>query len=182
MLSRRAAYASLTVLLLIAVGWVLYPTLRMFLLGIDPDQLKQIFSSSANTRAIGNSVLVSLYTVAGGAVVGITLAYVFFRYDFPLRGFLASIAAVPIALPPLVGVLAFLFLYGESGILPRALQALFSLDSVPFAFDGFWAVWAVHVYTMYVYFYLFCGASLRAFDGTLLEASEDLGADSFRSF
>ncbi|NND71838.1 MAG: iron ABC transporter permease [Rhodothermales bacterium] len=182
MLPRKSAYALLAVLLVIALGWVLYPTLRMFALGLNVDNLQTILGSNSNIRAIINSVTVSLYTVVGGSIVGITLAYVFFRYDFPFRGLLTSIAAVPIALPPLVGVLAFLFLYGESGILPRALQAFFSLESVPFAFDGFWAVLAVHVYTMYVYFYLFCNAALRAFDGSLLEASYDLGAGSFRSF
>ncbi len=182
MLSRRASYALLTVLLVISAGWVLYPTMRMFIVGLDPDNLRQILSSGANARAIYNSISVSIYTVIGSAFVGITLAYVFFRYDFPLRGLLTTVAAVPIALPPLVGVLAFLFLYGESGILPRSIQALFDLDSVPFAFDGLWAVWAVHVYSMYVYFYLFCTAAFRAFDGSLMEASYDLGGSPFRTF
>ena len=183
MLSRRASYLLFFTLLTIAVGWVLYPTLRMFLIGIEPDNLRQIFAgSSANLRAIYNSVYVSVLTVIGSAIVGTTLAYVFFRYNFPLRGLLTTVAAVPIALPPLVGVLAFLFLYGESGILPRSLQALFGLDSVPFAFDGLWAVLAVHIYSMYVYFYLFCTAAFRAFDGSQIEASYDLGGSPFRTF
>mgnify|MGYP004234653399 CR=1 FL=1 len=78
---------------------------------------------------------------------------------------LGAVAALPLALPPLVGVLAFLFLYGESGMLPRALQAAFGLEAVPFAFGGIGAVLAVHVYVFYVYFYLFVGASLRCRDG-----------------
>ncbi len=91
-------------------------------------------------------------------------------------------AALPLALPPLVGVLAFLFLYGESGILPRGLQAILSLDGVPFSFQGMWAVWLVHVYSMYVYFYLFCSAALKNVDRSLLEASADLGAHPATTF
>jgi iron(III) transport system permease protein len=156
----------------------------MFILGVDIQQYAEMFSSmrSANVRALINSVLISVYTVVGAGLLGTTLAYLFFRYQFPLRRMLMVMAAFPLALPPLVGVLAFLFLYGESGILPRSLQNLFGLAEVPFAFEGLWAVWLVHVYSMYVYFYLFVTAALRTIDRSLLEASADLGASSFTAF
>jgi ABC-type Fe3+ transport system permease subunit len=56
------------------------------------------------------------------------------------------------------------------------------LDEVPFAFSGLWAVWLVHVYSMYVFFYLFCSASLKTVDQSLLEAAADMGASAWRSF
>jgi iron(III) transport system permease protein len=148
------------------------------------DNYARMFGSwrSANMRALINSVSISLFTVAGAGLLGTSLAYFFFRYEFPLRRTLMSMAALPLALPPLVGVLAFLFLYGESGILPRGLQQLFGLEEVPFAFEGLWAVWFVHVYTMYVYFYLFVTAALRGIDGSLLEASAGLGASTWTTF
>ena len=36
---------------------------------------------------------------------------------------LAAVATLPAALPPLVGVLAFLLLYGESGVVTRLARA-----------------------------------------------------------
>ena len=184
MLSRRGAWLLFVPVLLVLVGYVFYPSLRTFVLGVDLEQYRQIFSSarSANVRALVNTVLIALYSVLGAGVLGTALAYFFFRFDFPLRRVLQAVAAFPLALPPLVGVLAFLFLYGESGILPRSLQRLFGLDAVPFAFEGLWAVWLVHVYVFYVYFYLFVGAALRSVDRSLLEASADLGASSFTAF
>ncbi|HMB94023.1 MAG TPA: iron ABC transporter permease [Rhodothermales bacterium] len=184
MLSRRGAWLLFAPVLLILLGYVFYPSLRMFILGVDAEQYAEIFSSmrSANVRALINSVMISVYTVVGAGLLGTTLAYLFFRYQFPLRRVLMAMAAFPLALPPLVGVLAFLFLYGESGILPRSLQNLFGLAEVPFAFEGLWAVWLVHVYSMYVYFYLFVTAALRTIDRSLLEASADLGASSFTAF
>jgi len=119
--------------------------------------------------------------VIGAGLLGTFLAYLFFRFDFPLKGILKSVAAVPLALPPLVGVIAFLFLYGESGILPRALQSALGLESVPFSFEGLWAVWLVHVYSMYVYFYLFVSAALARLDRSVVDASQDLGASSVRT-
>ena len=198
MLSKRLTIWILVPVLFILVGYVLYPSMRTFLLGTDAELFCRAFSSSvqgseacswssfswrsANVRALYNSVLVSLLTVLGSAILGTALAYFFYRYDFSFKKTLMSIAALPLALPPLVGVLAFLFLYGEVGILPRGLQEIFGLEEVPFSFEGFWAVLFVHVYSLYVYFYLFVTASLRGIDGSLLEASAGLGASSWTTF
>ncbi|NNE36489.1 MAG: iron ABC transporter permease, partial [Rhodothermales bacterium] len=118
LVSRRVAYSLLGVVLAIELGYVLYPALRVFIVGLSPDNFTQLFASSrsANVRALTNSVMISIWTVIGAGILGTALAYLFFRYRFPLRKTLMTLAAVPLALPPLVGVLAFLFLYGESGI------------------------------------------------------------------
>ena len=180
MLTRRATYLLFVPVLLILLSYVLYPSLRTFWLGTSIENFERMFSSwnSANVRALFNSVTISILTVLGAGVLGTTLAYFFYRYDFPLRKTLMSVAALPLALPPLVGVLAFLFLYGESGILPRGLKMLFALDEVPFSFEGMGAVLFVHIYSLYVYFYLFVSAALRGIDGSLLEASAGLGASN----
>jgi iron(III) transport system permease protein len=180
---RRSILLALPVVLVLG-AYVLYPSLRMFAEGLGANELNRLFAGrgNANLRALYNSVLISLLSVAGAGVVGTGLAYAFFRFDFPLRKTLMSVAALPLALPPLVGVLAFLFLYGESGILPRGLKALLGLESVPFAFDGLGAVWLVHVYSFYVYFYLFVSAALRNIDRSVMEASADLGASGATMF
>ena len=184
MLSRRVALGLFVPVLLILAGYVLYPSLRTFAVGLTPEHVADVFSSwrSANVRALVNSLWISMLSVLGAGVLGTALAYAFFRYRFPLRRVLMGLAVIPLALPPLVGVLAFLFLYGESGILPRGLQRLFGLENVPFAFDGLSAVWLVHVYSLYVYFYLFVAAALRGIDRSLLEASAGLGASGWTTF
>ncbi len=184
MLSRRAAWLLLVPVLLVLVGYVLFPSLQTFVLGIGGGDWGDLFASprAVNARALTNSVLVSLYTVVGAGILGTSLAYCLFRFDLPLRRVMMALAAFPLALPPLVGVLAFAFLYGESGILPRGLQMLLGLDDVPFSFRGLGAVWLVHVYSLYVYFYLFVLAALRGVDRSLLEASADLGASGWTTF
>lgn len=183
-LQRRTATLLAIALLAILLAYVLYPALRTFQSGLSLENWARVFSSwdSANVRALYNSVSISIYSVVGSAVLGSAFAYALFRYKLPAKGFFATVAAIPLALPPLVGVLAFLFLYGESGILPRTIQAALSLESVPFAFNGLSAVWLVHVYSMYVYFFLFVGAALRQIDRSILEASADLGASPTRTF
>ena len=184
MLSRRGGWALAVPVALVLAGYVLWPLLATFGQGLDATVLGELFGAgrSAGTRALVNSVGVSLATVVGSGVVGTALAWALWRYDLPLRRTLGAVAALPLALPPLVGVLAFLFLYGESGMLPRGLQALFGLDAVPFSFGGIGAVLAVHVYVFYVYVYLFVGAALRDLDASLLDASADLGAGPLTTF
>lgn len=184
MLGRRGSLVLAVFVLFVLAAYVVYPSLRTFVIGITPENYAAIFSSwsSANVRALTNSVMISIFTVFGAGIVGTALAYFFHRFIFPLRGLLMTVAIFPLALPPLVGVLAFLFLYGESGILPRGIQHLFSLADVPFSFEGLWAVWLVHVYTMYVYFYLFVMSALGGIDRSLLEASSGLGASPAVTF
>ena len=184
MLGRRAGWALAVPVAALLVGYVLWPLLSTARLGLDAGVLAELFGArrSAGTRALVNSVGVSLATVLGSGVVGTGLAWALWRYDLPLRRTLGAVAALPLALPPLVGVLAFLFLYGESGMLPRGLQAAFGLDAVPFSFGGIGAVLAVHVYVFYVYVYLFVGAALRDLDASLLDASADLGAGAWPTF
>jgi iron(III) transport system permease protein len=89
---------------------------------------------------------------------------------------LSGVATLPAALPPLVGVLAFLFLYGESGVVTRAVQRMLSLHEPPWTLTGLTAVIFVHAYTMYVYVFLFVSAGLERYDTTLDEAATGLGA------
>src|SRR4029077_17008451 len=84
--------------------------------------------------------------------------------------------AVPSVLPPFVGVIAFLFLYGESGFVARAVQRLLGLPQPPWRLQGAGAILLVHAYSMYVYFYVFTRAGLAKLDASMLEAAQALGA------
>ena len=75
-----------------------------------------------------------------------------------------------------MGVLAFLFLYGETGFvsLAGAARASGSTDP-PWRLQGAGAILLVHAYSMYVYFYLFVRAALQSLDASLYEAAASLG-------
>ena len=182
MLSRRAAWTLTGLAFAVLLAYVVYPSLATFGLGLRAEPLGRLFGGGMGApgwRGLLNSVLVSLGTVALGGALGMVVAYGTFRFDFPLRRLLAALAPLPLALPPLVGVLAFVFLYGESGMLPRGLQQLFGWEAVPFALVGVEGVLVVHVYAFYVYSYLFARAALSGLDRSLLDASADLGASEW---
>jgi iron(III) transport system permease protein len=133
-------------------------------------------------EALWNSLWISGWSVVLSGLIGVPLAFLFHRFDFPGRKIFAALASLPVLLPPLVGVISFLFLYGESGILSRTLQYWLSWQKPLFSFRGVGAILFVHAYTMYVYFYMFVSAGLKRLDFTLIEAARSLGASRSRIF
>lgn len=174
--------------LLLLLWLVLYPNL--FVLGdsfdtgagFGFDNYRRFLASRSEMQALWNSVWISVASVILSALIGIPLAFLFSRYSFPGRKLLGGLAALPVLLPPLVGVIAFLFLWGESGFLARGIQEIFSLARPPWRFSGAWAILIVHAYTMYVYFYLFTSAGLARLDSSYAEAAAALGASRWRTF
>jgi iron(III) transport system permease protein len=136
-------------------------------------------ANTASMEAMFNSILVSLLSVLFSCMVGTLFAVVFTQWTFPLRDVLSKLAVIPLALPPLVGVIAFLFVFGESGMLSRIVREALGLSQAPFALEGIPAIVAVHTYSFYVYFYLFVSNALRQLDASLIEAAETLGSSRF---
>lgn len=176
--------ALLIPVLFILFGYVLYPSIRIFWQSFSRSgeysliNYKEFFNlkQQANLEALGNSLFISIGSVILSALVGVPLAFIFTRYRFPGRDFFSSLAILPLVLPPLVGVISFMFLYGETGMIPRGLQAIFHLAKPPFAIDGVPAIFLVHTYTMYVFFYIFVSAALGNIDVSVIEAAYNLGA------
>ena len=138
------------------------------------------FFSGATSRALWTSVWVSLVTVALCAIVGTALAVLLTRFDFPGRRLLDVLAVLPLALPSLIGALAFTLLYNETGIFPRAIEQLTGIDASVVSVSGVSGVLLVHVLTMYPYFYLSVSAGLAGMDTSLEEAAANLGAPKWK--
>lgn len=178
----RAGWAAAAVL-----AWLVgYPLIITFLeaLGLPQAFTLEHFAEFARGadewRALWQSLWISTASMVLAAALGVPLAFIFQRTDFPGRRVLGSLIALPVALPPLVGVIAFLFLYGESGFVARGLQQWLSLPRAPWRLSGAVAILLVHTYSMYVYFYLFTRAALARLDASLEEAAAALGAGRWR--
>jgi len=141
---------------------------------------REFMASPTDREALRTSIVISLASVVASVIIGVPLAFLLSRFEFPGRRILKGVATLPAALPPLVGVIAFLFLYGESGLVTRAIQHLFAMKEAPWRLTGVWAIIFVHAYTMYVYVFLFVSAGLDRFDTTLDEAASGLGASSWQ--
>jgi iron(III) transport system permease protein len=161
---------------------VIYPNVSVIAGSFENglDHWREFFSSPSDREALTTSIVISLASVVAALAIGVPLAFLLGRFEFPGRRVLRAVAALPAALPPLVGVIAFLFLYGESGVVTRAVQHTFAMTEAPWRLSGVPAIIFVHAYTMYVYVFLFVSAGLERFDSTLDEAASGLGASGWR--
>jgi iron(III) transport system permease protein len=175
-------------LLLVVLLWlVVYPLALVLLDGVHEPAgwtlrfVRLFLARPTEWQALWGSLWISVTSVVLAGAIGIPLAFLFARYDLPGGRLLGGLVALPAVLPPLVGVLAFLFLYGETGFVSLLVQRVLGLTDPPWRLQGAGAILLVHAYSMYVYFYLFVRAALQSFDGSLLEAAASLGAGRWRT-
>ena len=171
---------------LVLLYGIIYPNARVFVAALQRDgnwslaNFIAVLSQRSVIESAITSVAVSVLTVLFCALVGVPLAFLFERYSFPGRRLFATLAALPLVLPPLVGTIAFIFLCGESGILARSIQHAFHLSKAPWSLRGWGALLLFHTYTMYPFFYVLTGAGLQRIDAGLAEAARSLGASRAR--
>jgi iron(III) transport system permease protein len=171
---------------LVLLYGVIYPNLHVVIASLQQEgswslsNYRAALSQSVVLEAILSSLGISVLTVLFCALVGIPLAFLFERYTFPARRLFATLAALPLVLPPLVGTVAFIFLCGESGILAHMVQSVFRLETAPWSLRGWTALLLFHTYTMYPFFYVLTGAGLSRIDAALAEAGRSLGAGRVR--
>ena len=185
--SPHFVYVLIAPLFLILLAYVIYPFFQTFRQSLQLDggfslqNYSRFFSleHTANLEALWTSVYISVLSVITCGIVGVAMAFLLERYEFPGRKLLSVLVLVPMALPPLIGVLSFEFLYGSSGIIPRGLQHLLHLDKPPFTLKGIWGVLVVHTFTMYTYFYMTASSAIKGLDPSLEEAAANLGANRF---
>jgi iron(III) transport system permease protein len=179
---RRFVVATLIVLVLLTWSVVL-PNVSVivgsFSRGLE--DWRAFAASPADREALWSTLVISVGSVIAALAIGLPLAFLLGRFDFRGRRALSAVATLPAALPPLVGVIAFLFLYGESGVVTRMVQHALHLDRAPWSLTGLSAIIFVHAYTMYVYVFLFVAAGLDRYDTTLDEAAAGLGASRGRT-
>jgi iron(III) transport system permease protein len=188
----RKRFASTAVIILVAAalwGYVAGPLVATFqesLTGKGGGLPQYSSFLDVRTGALGESLLgslvISILSVLTSGVTGVFLAVLLKRWEFPLRGVCQVLVLVPIALPPLMGVQAFVLLFGIGGTFPQILANLFGTNPTVFALDGVSGVLLVHTLTMYPYFYLTVAAALEQSDDSLEEAAYSLGASKLQAW
>jgi iron(III) transport system permease protein len=140
------------------------------------------FKNGTQGESMFGSIIISVLSVITSGITGAFLAILLRRWDFPFRRVCQILVLVPIALPPLMGVEAFVLLYGIGGTFPQLLASLFHARKATFAVDRVTGVLLVHTLTMYPYFYLTVAAALEQTDDSLEEAAYSLGASRFQTW
>ncbi len=135
-----------------------------------------------NLRVVKNTALVGVGAVLCCGVVGTALAVYMALRGVKGKRFLHILLLSPMMIPGVIIVIAFVQLYGESGVVTKGLELLLGLDAPPFRFSGLGGILFVITYTQYVYFYMNVSIAMKYVDYSAAEAARSLGAGRWRIF
>ncbi|HIC89096.1 MAG TPA: iron ABC transporter permease [Anaerolineae bacterium] len=130
------------------------------------------------------SLRVAVVVVFLTTVLGIGLAFLFTRFDFPGRNVMYSMAIMPLVLPGFVAAYAYLMLYGRFGMITRLWNLITTgeLGQASIYLDRYSGVVAVQTVAYLPFMFLTISAVMARLDPAMEEAALSLGASRWRTF
>jgi iron(III) transport system permease protein len=169
------------------IAFVFYPLTRIFYDAFTVESgaftvgnFLDFFTDTYYLNSLWKSLLLGLAAVVTTSVVGIIVALLLIRYEFPYRKTFSYLTMLPMILPPLVGVLGFVFILGRAGTVNVLLHDWFGLQTpVNFMYGvhGVLLVETVHLFPMMTLSIL---DALSRVDPHLEEAAQGMGANGWR--
>ncbi|MDR7544107.1 MAG: iron ABC transporter permease [Armatimonadota bacterium] len=140
--------------------------------------LSRFFENPLYIESLVNSLLAGLGTVALGSILALPLAFVIARYDFPGRMLLVTLSTLPLVLPPFVGAIALVQVFGRAGTLTLLLHDLLGVEvNIMAGLRGIVLAQALHFFP---FIFLTVTAALINVDRSLEEMGHMMGAAGWR--
>lgn len=132
----------------------------------------EVLSSHGARSALTLSVETSLIAAAVSSLLGVPLAWVLAKIDFPGRSVVRALSTLSMVLPPVVGGVALFFSYGRRGLFGQYLDRWFGI-TLPFTTAG---VVVAQTFVAMPFLVLTVEAAIRQHDTRVDEAARTLGA------
>ncbi len=162
---------------LLGLAFLLVPLLAL-LLRAPWRSLPEQLTSPQVWEALRLSLVCATTATALSLVVGVPLAWLLARTDFPGRGLVRALVTLPLVLPPVVGGVALLLALGRNGVVGQWLDAWFGI-TLPFTTTG---VVLAETFVAMPFLVISVEGTLRAADPRYEEAATTLGASRFTAF
>ncbi|WP_406305196.1 ABC transporter permease [Streptomyces sp. NBC_00885] len=130
----RTTPVALAVPALLAIAFLLMPLIGILARTAWGD-LGTHLTSPGVTEALRLSLLVSFWALGLSLLLGVPLAWLLARVDFPGKALVRSLVLLPMVLPPTVGGVALLLGFGRRGLLGPWLEGTFGI-TLPFHTSG----------------------------------------------
>ncbi|WP_327040707.1 ABC transporter permease [Micromonospora ureilytica] len=128
--------------------------------------------------ALRLSVQTATLATALCLLLGVPLAWMLARVEFPGRRLVRALVTVPLVLPPVVGGVALLLVFGRRGLVGGWLDATFGI-TLPFTTTG---VVLAESFVAMPFLVIAVEGALRAADHRYEEAAATLGASRWTTF
>ena len=137
--------------------------------------LPALLASDIVVDALRLSLLTSMAATAIAAVLGVPLAWLMARVEFPGRAIVRGIVTLPLVLPPVVGGAALLFALGRRGLVGEPLYEATGLV-LPFST---WGVVIASTFVAMPFLVITVEGALRNLDQRYEGAASTLGASKW---
>ena len=134
-------------------------------------------AAPAVLAALRLSLICSLAATVISLVLGVPLAWVYARVDFPAKSVVRALTTLPMVLPPVVGGIALLVAFGRRGLFGEQLTALGI--RLPFSTAG---VIVAETFVAMPFLVITVEAALRSMDRRYEDAARTLGASRVHLF
>jgi len=163
----------LLLVLLAALGVLIFALPLIGLLARTPwGELPSLLSSDIVIDALKLSAVSSVAATAISAIVGVPLAWLLARVEFPGRRLVRGMVLLPLVLPPVVGGAALLFALGRRGLVGEPLYKATGLV-LPFSI---WGVILAVTFVAMPFLVITVEGALRNLDARFEGAAASLGA------
>jgi iron(III) transport system permease protein len=138
------------------------------------------FNNALFRESFVNSLYVALMSVAVASMFSLPLAYFTTRFNFGGAVLIQTLGIVPLIMPPFVGAVAMLLLFGENGSVNLLLDDWFGF-TIPFmrGLNGVILVDSIHYFPFIL---INLSAALLNIDRAMEESAQNLGASGTRLF
>jgi len=174
---RGGAPLALLVPGLIGLAFLVLPLLGLLIRAPWSDLGNQL-GSTAVREALRLSLVTATIATGVALVLGVPLAWLLARTEFPGRRVVRAIVTLPLVLPPVVGGVALLLVLGRNGIVGRWLDETFGY-TLPFTTAG---VVVAEAFVAMPFLVISVEGALRAADPRYEEAAATLGASRWTAF
>lgn len=169
--TRPTAPAGVRPLAAVGLGFLVLPLVALAL-RTPWSRLGPLLADPLVTDALRLSLTTSLSALAVAVVLGIPLAWVLARTEFPGRRLVRALAVLPMVLPPVVGGVALLLAFGRRGLFGGSLDAVTGV-TLPFTTAG---VVVAEAFVAMPFLVVTVEAGLRSMDTRYEDAAATLGA------
>jgi molybdate transport system permease protein len=134
--------------------------------------LPELLSNDLVTDALRLSLVTSLTATLVAVLIGVPLAWILARLEFPGRSLVRGLVTLPLVLPPVVGGAALLFALGRRGLIGEPLNQATGL-LLPFSTSG---VVLANTFVAMPFLVITVEGALRNLDRRYEGAASSLGA------
>ncbi len=138
------------------------------------------FNTALFRESFWNSLYVGVMAVLIASAFSMPLAYFTSRFEFRGAVIVQSLGVIPLIMPPFVGAVAMMMLFGRNGSVNLLLDQWFGIN-IPFM-EGLNGVIFVESLHYFPFILINLSAALQNIDKSMEESAQNLGSSGFRLF